>query len=106
MLVHPKLLMLARLGLGLGQEDVAAAANIGLRSLQRLESFDHATTTIQTVNAVQSALENYGVVFLGEDEKLGPGFRLPRKLFQREHGAPVKGQSHRVRKVQRTRPDE
>jgi len=89
--------MLARLGLGLGQEDVATAASIGVRSLQRLESFDHATTTVQTVKAVQIALEGYGVIFLGEDEKLGPGFRLPRKFLQTNEM--VAADAHRIRKA-------
>jgi transcriptional regulator with XRE-family HTH domain len=87
MLAHPKVLKLARLGLDLSQEDVSTAAKISLRSLQRLEANESSTTTIQTITSVQRALEAYGVIFLGEDETFGSGFRLPRGFLKKIEGA-------------------
>lgn len=78
MAVDPVLLFMARIGLGLEQEDVAKAAGIGLRSLQRLEAdAAHTTTTLKSLRAVRAALEGYGVRFLGESETHGPGLLFP-----------------------------
>jgi transcriptional regulator with XRE-family HTH domain len=76
MLAHPKILRLARLALDLTQEEVAALAGVSPRILQKLEALDQ-DTTVRTIRLVQQALEGRGVVFLGESESLGSGFRVP-----------------------------
>jgi transcriptional regulator with XRE-family HTH domain len=82
MFVHPKLLRAARLSLDISQDDVAAAAGISRRSLQKLE-LCNPDTTVRTIEAVQRALVGYGVVFLIEDQNAGWGFRLPRGHLQK-----------------------
>jgi transcriptional regulator with XRE-family HTH domain len=77
MVAHPKILKLARLALDVSQDELAAIVGIARRTLQKLESCE-GETTFRTIQAVQRALEGRGVVFLGESEVLGPGFRLPR----------------------------
>ncbi len=76
MLAHPKILKLARLALDLTQNELATGAGISLRLLQKLEACDQ-DTTVRTIRLVQQALEDRGVVFLGESESLGSGFRVP-----------------------------
>jgi len=77
-LVHPKLLKAVRILLDISGEDLAMDAKISLRSLRALE-IDTPKTTKETIEAVQRALqEKHGVIFLGEDENFGVGFRLPR----------------------------
>lgn len=76
--MEPVLLFLARIGLGLEQEDVAKAAGISVRSLQRLEA-DAGQTAISLSNlrALQATLEAYGVKFLGDSQAYGPGLLFP-----------------------------
>lgn len=76
MLAHPKILKLARLALELTQRELAMSAGISPRILQRLEACDQ-DTTIRTIRSVQQALEGKGIMFLGETERLGSGFRVP-----------------------------
>lgn len=78
MLSHPKLLKAARLSLELSQDDLATSAKISLRSLIKLE-LSNPNTTVRTVEAVQSALERHGVVFVSDDK--AEGFMLPRNLL-------------------------
>gem|GEM_PF-4896856 len=76
--MDPKLLLMARLGLGLNQGEVAQAAGISLRSLQRLEAdAENASTSLKNLREVQLVLERCGVVFLGNSKEHGPGLLLP-----------------------------
>lgn len=72
--IHPKLLRAARIVLDISQPDLAKAAGVSERSVRKLESFN-GDTTFRVTEAVQRALEGYGVVFL--DEGGTSGFRLP-----------------------------
>ena len=67
--------------LDISQEEVAEAAGISRRSLQKLESTDP-DAAYRTIVAVQRALLRYGVVFLPEDQNMGWGFRLPRGYLE------------------------
>lgn len=71
------LLKAARVALDLRAEDLADAAGVSTRSLSRLEAAS-GDSTLKTLRAVRTALENRGVVFLAEESNLGPGFRLPK----------------------------
>ncbi|MBM1170629.1 helix-turn-helix domain-containing protein [Microvirga arabica] len=97
MLAHPKILKLARLALDLTQNEVAALAGISPRILQKLEACDQ-DTTFRTIRLVQQALEGKGVVFLGESESLGSGFRVPmdhlRGTWGDRDGSSDEGQSN------------
>jgi transcriptional regulator with XRE-family HTH domain len=74
--LFPELLRAARIALGLTQEQLAEAAGISKRSLMRFEA-GHENMRIYTHKAVERALQARGVVFLREENDLGPGFRLP-----------------------------
>jgi len=76
MLVHPRLLKSARIALDISQDELSSSAGVSRRSLVKLESCAQ-ETTFKTIQAVQRALEAYGVLFLGEDGSIGSGFRLP-----------------------------
>lgn len=83
MFIHPKLLKAVRLLLDITQDDLAKAANVSRRSLVALEA-NSPQATLKTVESVQLALERkYGVIFLGEDQTFGSGFRLPRGYLQK-----------------------
>uniref|UniRef100_Q07NQ9 Putative transcriptional regulator, XRE family n=1 Tax=Rhodopseudomonas palustris (strain BisA53) TaxID=316055 RepID=Q07NQ9_RHOP5 len=82
MFIHPRLLKAARQVLDISQNDLAKAAGISERSIRKLESFD-SDTTVRTIEAVQRALEDCGVIFLGEDPLFGSGFRLPPGYFRK-----------------------
>lgn len=81
MLVHPKVLRAARILLDVSQVDLAAAAGISRRSLQKME-LSNPDTTMRIIEAVQRALIGYGVEFLVEDKNAGWGFRLPHGYLQ------------------------
>jgi transcriptional regulator with XRE-family HTH domain len=69
--------------LGWGQADLAAKSGIGLTTIRRLEARDGIVSgTVGTAMRIQRALEEGGVLFLGEDGELGAGVRLakPRQL--------------------------
>lgn len=76
MLAHPKILKLARLALDISQDELAASAGISRRILQKLEACDE-NATVRTIRSVQRVLEGKGIIFLGESENLGSGFRVP-----------------------------
>ncbi|WAJ30994.1 helix-turn-helix domain-containing protein [Antarcticirhabdus aurantiaca] len=65
--------------LGLSQEDLAKDAGVSVRNLSRIEAGD-ADPLLSTIESVKLALEEHGIVFLGETETFGPGFRAPRAL--------------------------
>ncbi|KAA0069506.1 helix-turn-helix domain-containing protein [Tardiphaga sp. P9-11] len=84
MYAHPKLLKAARQTLDITQSDLAAAADVSVRSLAALEA-NKPRATLATIEAVQFALvQTYGVTFLGEDQTFGAGFRLPRGFGQKK----------------------
>lgn len=66
----------ARALAGISQADLAAAANISVPTLRRMEANDGAVTGfINNVRAVRAALEAAGVIFVTENGE-GPGVRL------------------------------
>lgn len=77
----PKVLMAARLLLGISRKELAEASKISFRTLSNFES-EMPGTTLKTMEAVQSALiSHYGVQFLPEDENNGYGIRFPLGHF-------------------------
>jgi len=98
MLVHPKILKLARLALDLTQDEVADLAGVSVRILQKLESCDQ-DTTVRSIRLVTWALQSRGVKFLGDSDTLGSGFRVPVEYLQgtwneREPDGRKQGKSH------------
>lgn len=76
MLLHPELLLAARLALGLTREGIAREAGIGVRTLADLESGRR--SSVETYILVSQALESHGIIFIPSQEQQGPGFRLPK----------------------------
>jgi DNA-binding transcriptional regulator YiaG len=69
----------ARTLLGLGQTELAVAANISVPTLRRMESsVGEATGYANNVEAVRRALEAAGVIFVAENGE-GPGVRLRKR---------------------------
>lgn len=73
MLVSPRLLRLARLYVGLSQEDVALATGVARRTLTRLENGEF---TGRAPEKLQKYYESIGFVFLPPDPPVGEGFRV------------------------------
>lgn len=76
MKAHPKLLRLGRIALGISQQELADAAELGIRSVRNLEAANP-DATFRTQEKVQAALERLGIMFLQPDESGRVGFRLP-----------------------------
>lgn len=64
---------MARAALGLGIRELAEAAQVSPSTVTRLEAGDELKP--RTVEAVQRALEDAGVIFIDENGE-GPGVRL------------------------------
>jgi transcriptional regulator with XRE-family HTH domain len=73
MLASPRLLRLARLYVGLSQEDVALATGVARRTLTRLENGEF---TGRAPEKLQKYYESIGFVFLPQRPPLGEGFRV------------------------------
>lgn len=66
----------ARALAGLGQAELAGAANISLPTLRRMEASEGSASGLaNNVLAVRTALEAAGVIFIAENGD-GPGVRL------------------------------
>ena len=73
----PAQLRAARGLLGWSQNELAKAARVGLSTIRRMEASDGSLRgTAENVWKVQKVLEEAGVLFIDDDEELGPGVRL------------------------------
>lgn len=73
--VDPNLLKVARLLAELSLDDLATRAKVGRRALASMEA-GNADCMLSTMELVKQALEEEGIVFLGETETNGPGVRV------------------------------
>ena len=73
--ITPLQMKLARTALGLGVRDLAAAAEVAPSTVQRFEG-GGGDMHVRTLNKVQDALEERGVIFIAADASGGPGIRL------------------------------
>lgn len=64
---------MARAGLGMSVRDLADRAQVSTNTISRLEAGDELKP--RTVEAIQRALEEAGVIFVAENGE-GPGVRL------------------------------
>jgi transcriptional regulator with XRE-family HTH domain len=79
--IYPLQVRAARVLLGLSQQELAEASQIGLATLKRVEAAGgELTGTAQTMARIERALESKGIVFIDQDDKLGPGVRLKKPL--------------------------
>lgn len=67
---------MARTALNIGVRDLAALAKVSPDTVARLERGD--TLKERTVDAIRTALEDAGVIFVDENGE-GPGVRLRKK---------------------------
>lgn len=72
--VPPPLMRIARIGLNLGQEDLADAAGVSPKTISKLES--NVRIRLETRLRIKEALERYGVRFIIADENGGYGLRF------------------------------
>jgi transcriptional regulator with XRE-family HTH domain len=68
---------MARAALGLGVRDLANMAKVAPATVSRFEAGED--LKIRTIEALQSALESAGVIFVAENGE-GPGVRLKKNL--------------------------
>lgn len=65
--------------LAISQTELAQRAGVGLATVKRLEAHQgELRAIVQTVVAIQKALERSGVSFIDQDDKQGPGVRLKK----------------------------
>ena len=70
----------ARALIGWSQLDLANAANIGEMTVKRFESAQNENGgTIKTLQAIQEALEDAGIIFIQRNQHGGLGVRLKLK---------------------------
>jgi transcriptional regulator with XRE-family HTH domain len=80
-MIFPIQIRAARVLLGLGQQDLATHAGVGLGTIKRIEAAgEELIGKAQTLARIQRALESKGIVFIDQDEKQGPGVRLKKPL--------------------------
>jgi len=72
----------ARALLGLGQGQLAEMADVGLRTVKRIELSDEISGSARTNWKIQTALEEVGVEFIPADETKGPGVRLKHRTLR------------------------
>ncbi|WP_244644673.1 helix-turn-helix transcriptional regulator [Azorhizobium oxalatiphilum] len=77
-LVSYRILKAARTLLELSQDDLANAAGVSRRTVQRLENGDQ-TLSVKMHDTIQRTLERRGVQFIGRTPNAGEGFTLPRE---------------------------
>ena len=77
-IISPETCRAARALLNISQAELGKSANL---SKQTLVDFERGARTPYPNNlmAVQSALENLGIVFLAADTEYGPGVRLDKR---------------------------
>jgi transcriptional regulator with XRE-family HTH domain len=74
----------ARALLGWRQEDVAQAAKISVATIRRIESQEGALTGyVSTLLKIQTAFEQAGIQFIGDDETGGFGVRMAKRKRKR-----------------------
>jgi len=67
----------ARALLGWAQKDIAERSGVSLPTVKRLEVGEGAMNTrVETVDRLQRAFEEAGVIFIAADDAGGPGVRL------------------------------
>ena len=80
-MVNPAQIRGARALLGMRQQELADLASMSVVTLKRLEA---AGTTVRgsarTIASLQRALEEAGIVFIDQNNDLGPGVRLKKPL--------------------------
>jgi transcriptional regulator with XRE-family HTH domain len=77
MIVLPVQCRMARAALGLGLRELAAAAKVSIDTVVRFERGEELKE--RTVEALQRALEEAGIVFIDENGE-GPGVRLRKRM--------------------------
>ena len=71
----------ARALLAISQQDLATQAAVGLNTVKRIEAAgDEPTGNIQTLLRIKRALEQAGILFIDQEEALGPGVRFRKPL--------------------------
>ena len=71
----------ARALLGWSQHELAQVTQLGIATIRRIEGADgRVTGAANSLWKIERALEEAGVIFLPEDETVGPGVRLKKEV--------------------------
>ncbi len=81
----PTLIKAARALLGISQAELAEKANVGTRTLWKIEAGDR-SISVENYDAVTRALEQAGIVFLGRTQTEGTGVRMTLELQSLKDG--------------------
>jgi transcriptional regulator with XRE-family HTH domain len=80
-MISPSQIRAARALIGISQTDLADMAGVGVATIRRIEAaVGRVSGNALTLLRLQKALEAKGLVFIDQDEKLGPGVRLKKLL--------------------------
>ena len=80
-MITPRQIRAARALVLWGQQDLAEHAGIGVATVRRIEAaHDQITGNAQSFERIQNALELAGIIFIEQDNLVGPGVRLRRPL--------------------------
>ena len=80
-MITPRQIRAARALVLWGQQDLAEHAGIGVATVRRIEAApDQITGNAQSFERIQNALEQAGIIFIEQDNQMGPGVRLRRPL--------------------------
>jgi transcriptional regulator with XRE-family HTH domain len=71
---------MARAALGWGVRDLGKRAGVAANTVSRFEN--GMGTTVATLEQIQAALENAGIIFIAADDHAGPGVRLKSRKGQ------------------------
>ena len=76
-LIYPRQIKAARALLGISQAELADLVDVSIATLKRIESrTDELRFKVDTMLAIQHALEAQGITFVDADGELGLGVRL------------------------------
>ena len=77
--ITAKQIRAARALTGLGQQELADRACVGVATIRRIEAAaDEITGSARSMARIEHALAAAGVIFIDQDETAGPGVRLRR----------------------------
>ena len=74
--ITPTQIRAARALASLTQVELAQGASVGIATVRRIEGSTVLSANVQTIQKLQEALEDRGILFIEEDHTNGPGVRL------------------------------
>ena len=80
-MIYPAQIRAARGLLAISQTELSQRAKVGIATVKRIErTNEDLRVTVETLLRIQRALESAGIIFIDQDDTIGPGFRLKRPI--------------------------